>query len=180
MNGLIQLLNNLGLSETLVVRATFYPLAGLTVLAALCAVTSRNLFHSALYLAVVLIGVAGVYLFLEAPFLAMVQVLIYVGAVVTLFIFAIMLTADLQKKMASQRSLRSTAAALAALSVLAILVRAFLKDPWLEKPSGASPLDLPELGRSLMTHYVLPFEILSVLLLAVLVGAVVIGKAGPK
>src|SRR3989338_1014682 len=95
LNGLIQLLNNVGIPQNIAISATFYPIACLTLLSALLVGTSRNIFHSAIYLALTLIGVASVYLYLDAEFLAIIQVLIYVGAIVTLFIFTIMLTVDI-------------------------------------------------------------------------------------
>lgn len=175
MSGLIQLLNSYGLSQDLVIKASFYPIACLTLLFAFLVVTGRNVFHSAVYLAFTLIGVACVYLYLDAEFLAIVQVLIYVGAIVTLFIFTIMLTADIYTG-SIRGNLRRLALALAASSaILFILIKVITMSPWHGDPPQVPFFGLPELGRSLMSKYVLPFEIISLISLAALVGAIVIG-----
>lgn len=177
VSGLIQLLNNIGISREIAINLSFYPIAGLTLVSAFLVVTSRNIFHCALYLAFTLIGVACVYLYLDAEFLAIVQVLIYVGAVVTLFIFTIMLTADIDTGPIRGMIRRILVSALASLAVLFILIRVIVKAWWQNSPAQNSFISLQELGISLMSKYVLPFEIISLVSLAALVGAIVIGKA---
>lgn len=176
MSGLIQLLNNFGLQQEFILKATFYSLAGLTCLFALFVVISRNVFHSAIFLALTLIGVAGVYLYLDAEFLAVIQVLIYVGAIITLFIFAIMLTTKIQDLAIRQTNSQVLISALAALTLLFLFINIINRNPWQAGVSLALPLDLSRLGKSLMTTYALPFEVISLILLAALVGAIVIGK----
>lgn len=180
MNGLIQLLNNLlnnyGLPQGFVIQASFYVIAALTVIFALGVVSSRNIFHCAIYLALSLFCIAGVYLFLNAEFLAVVQVLIYVGAIVTLFLFAIMLTANI-----GDRSIRHTNRQVLAGGVTAVIISAFfifviIGEPWRKSLVQAQPLSLQEIGKSLMSVYALPFEVISLILLAALVGAIVIGR----
>ncbi|MFI5206092.1 MAG: NADH-quinone oxidoreductase subunit J, partial [Candidatus Paceibacterales bacterium] len=73
----------------------FYLASGFTCVFALLTVTSRNVFHSAIYLSMALLSIAGIYFYLDAQFLGVIQILIYVGAIITLFIFAIMLTAKI-------------------------------------------------------------------------------------
>ncbi len=180
MSGLIHLLNSHGLTEDTIIKATFYGIAGLTVLFAFFVVIARNIFHSALSLAVVLIGVACAYLYLDTEFLATVQVLVYVGAIMTLFIFTIMLTADVHKKMSLKINPRVLLSAYAAALILIILIKIINAGPWLPEVKDAVPLDLAQLGRSLMTNYGLPFEVISLLSLAALVGAIVIGKTEKK
>ncbi|MEI8344470.1 MAG: NADH-quinone oxidoreductase subunit J, partial [Candidatus Omnitrophota bacterium] len=112
-----------------------------------------------------------------AEFLAIVQVLVYVGAIVTLFIFSIMLTADLHKKIPFALTARNLASLGAVLILLTVLLKKMvLANPWQPEKTASAVFELADLGKSLMSRYVLPFEVLSVLLLAVLVGAVVIGK----
>lgn len=180
MSGLIHLLSSHGLPQDIILKATFYGIAGLTVLFAFFVVISRNIFHSALSLAAVLMGVACVYLYLDTEFLAAVQILIYVGAIMTLFIFTIMLTADLHKKMVWRINPRVLLSACAASIVLVILIKIINMNPWQPEIKGAAPIDLPQLGKSLMTNYVLPFEVISLISLAALVGAIVIGKTKRK
>lgn len=176
MNGLIQLLNSVGLPQEIVIKATFYPIACLILVFALLVVMSRNIFHSALYLAFVLIGVACVYLYLDAEFLALVQVLIYVGAIVTLFIFTIMLTADINTGPLGGIMRRMVVSAFAAFAILFILIRVIVRTGWQEAGQNAQAISLEGLGRSLMSKYVLPFEVISLIGLAAIVGAIVIGK----
>lgn len=174
MNGIIQSLNNWLLPQTLLLQIIFYGIASFTLLSAFLVVSARHLFHSALYLAMTLIGVACVYLYLDAEFLAMVQILIYVGAVVTLFIFTIMLTSDLQKKFARRFSARAALSFAAAGCLLFVLVKIILSHPWPSASAHTPPPVLTDLGRSLITTFVLPFELLSLLALAVLVGSLFI------
>ncbi|MBI4228014.1 MAG: NADH-quinone oxidoreductase subunit J [Candidatus Omnitrophica bacterium] len=151
----------------------FYLLAGVTWCAALQVTLTRNLFHSALWLAVTLLGVAGLYLYLGAEFLAVVQVLIYVGAILVLLIFGVMLTARIADPAVPALNRQALLAALAALGVgwaLRLAVRQASALP--AGPVAAVPL--ATLGHGLVTTYLLPFEVLSLILVGALVGAIVI------
>ncbi len=170
------LLNNFGIPREFVIQASFYSIAALTCLFAILVVRCRNVFHSAIFLAATLIGVAGVYLFLNAEFLAIVQVLIYVGAIVTLFIFAIMLTAGIQDKSIRQTNRQTLVSGIIALAILVSFIKIIKMAHWQECAGQTAALSLAELGKSLMSVYVLPFEVISLILLAALVGAIVIGK----
>ncbi|MDO8663151.1 MAG: NADH-quinone oxidoreductase subunit J [Candidatus Omnitrophota bacterium] len=177
-SGLIQQLGNLGLPQQDIIIATFYLVAGLTVFFALRVVISKNIFHSAIFLAMTLIGIACVYLYLNAEFLAVAQVLIYVGAIVTLFIFVIMLTANIQDRAIRQTNEQVFISAVSAAVFLFILIKVIKNNHWqLAANKGTQNLGIAQLGRSLMTTYVLPFEIISLILIAVLVGAIVIAKS---
>jgi len=168
----------LAVPEEFLIRLTFYIVAGLTIFFAFRIVISRNIFHSAIFLALALIGVAAVYLYLDAEFLAVVQILIYVGAVVTLFIFAIMLTEKMHDRTIRQANKGVLTSAIVALALFYILINVIEKGAWRE--SAARDGGLRELGRSLMSTYALPFEVMSLLLLVALVGAIVIGKTGKE
>lgn len=180
VSGLIQLLNNLvnnyGLPQDFIVRTSFYVIAASAVISALGVVTSRNIFHCAIYLALSLFCVAGIYLFLDAEFLAIVQVLIYVGAIVILFLFAIMLTANIGDRAISHTNRQVLGGGLIAAMIAVFFVAVIIGEPWKRSLSQAQPLTLQELGKSLMSAYALPFEVISLILLAALVGAIVIGK----
>jgi len=180
MSGLIQLLNSYGISHEVIVKATFYSIAGLTLLFALFVVLSRNIFHVAVYLATTLVGIACVYLYLDAEFLAVVQVLIYVGAIVTLFIFTIMLTADIDTGSIRGMVRRVSVSALVSLSLFFILIKVITMTTWKVVLPGNIPISLSELGKSLMLNYALPFEVISLISLAAMIGAIVIGKAEKK
>jgi NADH-quinone oxidoreductase subunit J len=155
-----------------------FVLVGLVILAAavLC-VTSKQLVHAALWLVVALGGLAVQYLLLTAEFVAWVQVLIYLGSVVVLLLFGLMLTkAPIGPSPDADSANRpvALAAALAAAATLVTLVVDAFRSQWidLDTPHGASGL----VGESLFRYWVLPFEALSVLLLAALVGAIVVSR----
>ena len=139
-------------------------------------VTARNVVHAALYLVVTLAMVAGAYLLLAAEFVAWVQILIYVGAIVILFLFGLMLTkAPIGRETLDNQ--RRGAAVLVALAILAGLVfliqEAFPWDgPKIEPTSGGTA----EIGASIFSRFVLPFEVVSFLLLAALIGAIVLSR----
>jgi len=154
----------------------FYILAVLIIGSALMVVTLRNIFHSALFLVLCLFSVAGIYILLEAEFIAAVQVLIYVGAVTILMIFAVMLTHQLTGKTIRQVNDQPVPAFLIVLSLLVLTLLALSKTAWeVASSRGVSP-SATELGRALMTIYVLPFEVVSVVLLVALIGAIVISR----
>lgn len=146
-------------------------LAALVLLSAVWVVTLRNLFRAALSLGVVLVGVAGLFLLLEAEFLAFVHILVYVGAILTLIIFAIMLTAKLQTETLQSASRQRVPAAIAALGLLTLLIIATQSLAWPKAP-WADPVSLATLGQQLVTTLILPFEVVSLVFVAAMVGAI--------
>ncbi len=178
MSGEIAGINNFGISQDLLTKVIFYSLAGAVCLFAALVVLSRNIFHSVVFLAFTLISIAGIYLYLDAEFLAVVQVLIYMGAIITLFLFAIMLTARIYDESAKQRNQQVFISAIICLAMLSFLImNIIIEKAWQASGNKSTPLDLKILGVSLMSKYVLPFEVISVILLVALIGAIVIGKA---
>lgn len=156
-------------------------LVGLVTLgAAIMAVTSKQLVHAALWLVLSLGGVAVEYLLLTAEFVAWVQVLIYVGSVVVLLLFGLMLTrAPIGPSPDADSGNRWVALVIAiatAATLVTVVVDAFVSadSAWidLEEPQG----DTATVGESVFRHWVLPFEALSLLLLAALVGAIVLSR----
>ena len=149
----------------------------LGVAAAIRLVTARNVVHAALYLVLALVSVAVVYLLLGAEFAAWVQVLIYVGAIVILFLFGLMLTkAPIGREVLDNQS--RGIALLVALGVFAglaaLLVGAFGADATIGPFDTVPGIDA--VGATLFRDFVLPFEAISFLLLAALVGAVVLSR----
>ena len=163
----------------LAAKAAFYVVALATLAGAWAAVSARNLFRAALGLAAALFGVALLYLFLEAEFLAVVQLLVYVGAILTLLVFGVMLTT----RIADPTLPRWNRQAWAALALSALvgfgLARLLFRASWTVH-AGSAPVQLPALGLTLLSGYLLPFEVLSVLLLGALAGAVYIAKKEPQ
>jgi len=154
---------------------SFYSLlAGVLTLAVLT-VAVRSLFHAAIYLTFTLLGVAVIYFFLRAEFLAGVQILLYVGAVMTLVIFAIMLTFSIGDPHVPQ-SHRERYSVLAAVALLAFfLIPTILKAPW-KVAAEFKTTNAVEIGKALMGTFVFPFEVISLVLLVALIGAIVIAR----
>ena len=161
-------------------------LTGVVILgSALMVVTTRNLLHAALWLVVTLFGVAVLYAILQANFLAVVQVVIYIGAIAILFIFAVMLTR--RELMEKGRQTRSSwwIPALLGIVILVGLVFLILSVPGVDRTATTLPAGLDTvqaLGTALVSPdaYVLPFEVASVLMLAALVGAVYVSTVDKK
>ena len=150
----------------------FWGLAVVLVGSALAVVLSRNLFHSVLWLALALTGTAGVFLLLDAEFLAAVQLLLYAGGIVTIVVFAIVVTERLVGERITQTNRRITAGAVVALVFVALVVNFISEQPL---PATRQPLtaDLTRtLGEGVLTRFVLPFELLGVLMLAAMLGAI--------
>lgn len=153
--------------------ALFVIVALFTLGGAVGVVATRNVVHAALFLLLSLLGVAGVYLLLFAEFLALVQVLIYGGAVTIVVLFAVMLTRSSEYPRITDNR-QWPLAILAALAVSGILGAAF----WLAPERVAQP-QAPEftmLAASLFTKWALPFEIASLVLLVALIGAIIIAR----
>lgn len=157
-------------------HAAFYVTAAGVLAGAWIAVSARNLFRAALGLALALFGVAVLYLFLEAEFLAVTQLLVYVGAILTLIIFGVMLTARIADPSVPRWNRQAGGAFLLAAAVGITLALAYLRAPWPEAAVAQPPISLAELGRTIVGSYVLPFELLSLLLLGALVGAIFIAR----
>lgn len=151
-------------------------LALFIVVGALGTVLSKNLVHSVLWLALVLVATAGVYANLSAGFLAGAQVLLYAGGVVTLAIFAVMLSARLEGGPIGNPSANRGRAALVALAVAGLFGGVLLQSDKLLAPREVPVVDAADLGRSFLGEYVLPFEVLSVLLVAAMIGAIAIAR----
>jgi NADH-quinone oxidoreductase subunit J len=153
----------------------FLLVALLTAGAAIKTVTSTNLVHAALYLATTLAGIAGVFLVLAADFLALVQLVVYVGAVAVLFLFGLMLTRAPIGREALDSQNRSLALAVSGtlFVVLTVLVISAFGDVRVAEVAGPN---VEAIGIALFAGWVLPFEILSMLLLAALIGAIVLAR----
>ena len=149
----------------------FWGLAVVLLASSLAVVLTRNLFHSVLYLALSLTATAGVFLSLEAEFLAAVQLLLYAGGVVTIAVFAIVVTERLVGDRITQTSRQLLTGFLLSGALLVALLVVFRRGPLtVTRPAVSGDLTRA-IGQSLLTSYVLPFELLGVLFLAALVGA---------
>lgn len=156
----------------------FLVLAVIAVGSALLSMTSHQLVHAALWLVVTLGAVAGCFVLMTAEFIAWVQVLVYVGAVVVLVIFALMLTRQSSgtpsAEVTGNRWVAMLLGAVAAVGLGATMVAGFHG----ERIDGRRIGTAESIGGALFTDWVLPFEILSGVLLAALIGAIVISRSG--
>ena len=150
----------------------FWSLSALLVGSALAAVLSKNLFHAVLWLALALTGTAGIFLLLDAEFLAAVQLLLYAGGVVTIVVFAIVVTEKLVGERITQTNRRIAGGALVCAALLWLIATTVMQRPLATtKPDMSSDLTR-SIGESVLTRFVLPFELLAFLMLAALLGAI--------
>lgn len=161
------------------ITVVFFALALMIIIGALLVVTAQNIFHSAIFLILALFGVAGIFVLLEAPFLAAAQVLIYVGAVAILMIFAVMLTARIADGGVKHTNEQVPTGLAVSAGLLAVILYSLWQTPIAQQATAPGPGSGKKLGELFLTKFVLPFEIVSVLLLAALIGAVIIAKKDP-
>lgn len=163
----------------------FYIFAAVAVISALCVVTLRNPVHSAFSLIICLVQVAAIFILLRSPFLAVVQVFIYVGAVMVLFLFAVMVL-DMGKETIREHMHSQTIPAVGIVVLLLALIGWLISRGGITAPLGpfdeaALAKNTEVIGKTLFTEYIFPFEVVSLLLLIALVGAVVlVMKERPK
>jgi NADH:ubiquinone oxidoreductase subunit 6 (subunit J) len=147
-------------------------LAALLLVSALAVVLSTNLFHAVLWLALGLTGTAGIFLLLDAEFLAAVQILLYAGGVVTIVVFAIVVTERLVGERITQTNRRIFGGAVVSAGLLAVLLETLLRNP-LQLTRQPIAVDVTRaIGEGVLTRFVLPFELLALLMLAGLLGAI--------
>jgi NADH:ubiquinone oxidoreductase subunit 6 (subunit J) len=153
-------------------QIAFWPLAIMLVGSALAVVLSKNLFHAVLWLALALTGTAGIFLLLDAEFLAAVQLLLYAGGIITIVVFAILVTERLIGERLTQTNMRMGGGVLVSAVLLGFIVVVLGRHP-LPASRPDMPGDLTRLiGQTVLTQYVLPFELLAVLMLAGMLGAI--------
>lgn len=160
----------------------FYFLSFLAVLSALMVVFSRNPIYSVLYLVITFFCVGGHYLLLSAEFLFAVHIIVYAGAIMVLFLYVIMLL-NLNKEDESHKSGYLRFAAVISAGLLLLVIVAALRGVDSARVKVGAPTTygmVKELGKLLFNEFLLPFEIVSILLLAAMVGAVMLGKAHMK
>ena len=157
----------------------FWILSIVALFSALMVITSKNPMHSVIWLIIVFFAISGHYLLLNAQFLAIVNIIVYAGAIMVLFLYVLMLM-DLKKETEPKKNRwLKLAGAVAGGSLLLVLIAALKKadlaNQFAETRTGDIGL-IENLGKVLFNEYVVPFEISSILFLSAMVGAVVIGK----
>ena len=157
--------------ETLAPQIIFWVFVVLMLGSAVIVVHGKNLVRSAFALLATFFSVAVFYAMLGADFLAGAQVLIYVGGILTLILFGVMLTNRIYNLNLSTSTFQVVPGALVSLTVFVLLTTVILRTPWSQTSNVEGGPTTATIGRSLMTEYVLPFEVASVLLLVALLGA---------
>ena len=138
---------------------------------------SNNLIYSAVSLLFTLLGIAGLYVFLWADFIAITQILIYVGGILVLIIFGIMLTHRITDVTLSQSSNQQILGGGIVLVIFLGLSYMILNTPWLQNSAVEPEETIKQIGNLLMIDYLLPFEVASILLLAALIGAALLSRS---
>lgn len=162
-----------------ITQILFWVLSVTALFSALMVITSKNPMHSVIWLIIVFFAISGHYLLLNAQFLSIVNIIVYAGAIMVLFLYVLMLM-DLKKENEPQKNRwLKLAGALAGGSLLLVLVAALKKADITSQVAETRTGDIgliENLGKVLFNDYVVPFEISSILFLSAMVGAVVIGK----
>ena len=156
----------------------FYLLAALTLVSGILSVSTRQIFRAAIYLLFSLIGIAGLYFWLNYQFIAAVQIVVYVGGIVVLIIFSIFLTQQAGEKLSKQKISRKIFSALAVFCGFALTMVQIYQHIFFMTSDQAADVNVLNIGKKMLSTneegYALPFEIVSMLLLAALIGCIVI------
>lgn len=158
---------------------SFYILAAFTIISAICAMSLRNLIHCALCLALTFLGVAGLFLHMNAGFVAFAQVLVYVGAVAILIVFAILLTRSSEQP-ETRRASNLVLSIPLTIVVAAILINAISSTVLPVAATAATAPAVREIGLALMSSHVIPLEVIGLLLTVALLGAIVLALPEPR
>lgn len=153
----------------------FYVLSAVTLVAAGGVMMSRNLLHAVLFLILTFVGIAGFFVLLSADFIAMAQIIIYVGAIAVLVLFAILLTPRSGRDNGETKF--AAPAMLLAVCLAAVFLFVIHDTAWQTNDAVPQDLSAAALGRALLDTWVLPFELASVLLTAALVGAIMLTRS---
>ena len=160
-------------------RIIFYIIAFIIIAFSFMAVNSKNLLRSAVYLFFVMLGIAGFYFLINYNFLAAVQISVYAGGIVVLIIFAILLTHDIDKQMQSPPMGRRLIMGFFSLLGAGVTIWTIFNTNFTVK-EGVENVSVERIGTKLMSltegGYVLPFEVISILLLAAMIGAIIVAK----
>jgi NADH:ubiquinone oxidoreductase subunit 6 (subunit J) len=161
------------MDNNLLAQIVFYALAATTIGSAAVMVFARSLIRSAFALLFTFFGVAGLYAYLGADFLAATQMVIYVGGILVLLLFGVMLTHKLYDMNLKSETYQVLPALIVVLTVFGVLATVMLRTRWHTESSAAAPTTAA-IGELLMKDYILPFEVASILLLMALIGAAMI------
>ena len=154
----------------------FWVVISVTIISALGVVLSNQLIYSAISLLFTLFGIAGLYVFLWADFMTGIQLLVYVGGILTLIIFGIMLTNKISSARLSQTNMQQGIGSVVSLWLLIVLSLVISKTNWYSASSSEPVSTVDKIGTLLMTKHLLAFEGISLLLLGALIGAAILAR----
>jgi NADH:ubiquinone oxidoreductase subunit 6 (subunit J) len=173
-------MSNFNLSQLPIMEIAFGLMTLCVIGGALGVVTSQKLFHSALYLILSLFGVAGYYVLLSAGFLAMVQLMVYIGAVAILLLFAVMFSRQVMGEDTCQTNPQPWINVIIALGLLLALLAAIYAVEWPLSSTQPGSDTVEQLGLAFLGDYLLLFEVVGVLLSMALIGAVILAREKTK
>ena len=159
-----------------IAEIVFWLLATFTIISASFVVLNNQLLYSAIALLFSLFGVAGLYIFLWADFIAGIQLIVYIGGINVLIIFGIMLTNKISSVRLSQTNVQQGVGAVVALWFMILISLVISKTPWLLIDSSEPSGTVGAIGTLLLSKYLLPFEAISLLLLGALIGAALLSR----
>ena len=154
----------------------FFGICLMTIIASIWVVLSPNLIHSAVSLLFTLFGVAALYIFLYADFIAAAQVIIYVGGILVLIIFGVMLTNNIADPKLSNKSQHQLIGGIFSFALLIMLANMVFDTNWYVNDLIVKESTVNDIGVMLLSKYLLPFEVVSILLLAALIGAAMLSR----
>jgi NADH:ubiquinone oxidoreductase subunit 6 (subunit J) len=155
--------------------AIFILIALMTIAGALTTVLARSIIYAMLGLVITMFGIAGLYVYLNAPFIAMMQILIYVGAISILIAFAIMVAGPLSQRPKEWTTLKRFIAALVvAAASFFLFIKIVVQSKWLPGIYSTSNITTKDIGRALFDKLMLPFELISILIVVAIIGAIML------
>jgi NADH-quinone oxidoreductase subunit J len=160
-------------------RVIFYILAALIIVFAVASVSSRKILRAVIYLLIVLVGISGLYFMIDYSFLAAIQLAVYGGGVIVLFIFSVLLVHHVELELEITPLRKKIIAGVLSAAGLGISLWAVLTEPF-AVASAPRSIEVAEVGKTLLNTgeggFILPFEVISVLLFAVMIGAIIVAK----
>jgi NADH-quinone oxidoreductase subunit J len=164
----------------LVAQSIFWLMVVLTLTGAVLAVIPLKIVHNILGLALAMFGVTGIYLYLGSQFVAMMQLLVYVGAICITYIFAIMLSPPMELELPRRPIVKAVTSLIVSLITFGTLVQMIMSTKWAPYAQPSRDWTIKTLGHQLLTRYFLVFELISLLLAVAIVGAIMIAGIGQK
>ncbi len=162
-------------------RVIFYILAFLIIGLALMSITTKKLYRATMYLLFVLVSISGIYFLMEYNFMGAVQLSVYAGGIMVLFIYAVLLTDQIGKPLRDTSWKRKLLAGIISMGAAALSIYAIVTFQGINKTFEPTVTRVEDIGEKLLSYepggFVLPFEVISILLLAAMIGAIVIAKA---